>query len=85
MTENIYVIWDQKAEIALKPPFIDRNDVQPVRQFTEVANNPESMLYKSPGDFVLVHVGEIDLEIPALSPVQPRIVITALDAKRPTE
>lgn len=78
MRENIYVIYDTKAGIAIKPPMVERNDVAPVRMLTEVARRPEGVISQNPAEFQLIHVGEMDLETLEIFPLpEPRLVAIA--------
>lgn len=79
MKENIYVLFDKKAGIALKPFMIERNDVVPIRQLTEATNNTESVLNKAPADFALMRVGTADIETLEIQPHEPVTVVEIAD------
>lgn len=79
MIENIYVIYDMKAKIALKPFMIERNDVVPIRQFGELVNNEQTILHKHPGDFELVQIGHVDLETLLMDGMDDRLVANGLE------
>lgn len=79
MLENIYALYDRESGITLKPLLIDRNDVAPVRQITDLANNKDSIINKHAKDFQLVHIGTIDIETLAITAVARRVVANAAD------
>lgn len=79
MTENIYALYDHEAGITLKPLMIDRNDVAPVRQITDLTNNKESIIHRHAAHFSLVHIGTIDIESLELQPMAPRTVANCKD------
>lgn len=81
MRENLYVIYDKKAGIALKPVIVDRNDVQPVRGLSDLVNKDGNMLNHNPDDFDLVQIGSIDLETLEVQQETMRIVALASDLK----
>lgn len=80
ITEKLYIIFDKDAQVAIKPALISRNDVAPIREFTQAINNPESLMNKYPASFELYLVGEINLITLAIQPEQPRVVITGEEA-----
>lgn len=80
--DNIYVLYDRAAENALRPFMIHKNDVVPLRETTDLANNPESVINRHAKDFELIHIGQVDCETLQLVPMQPRLVATALDLVR---
>lgn len=79
MIENIYVMFDKGANIALKPLIVQRNDVIPVRELGELVNNSETIIHKHPQDFQIIHIGSIDLENLVVEQCEPRIVAVGLD------
>lgn len=80
MKENVYVLYDRNAGIALKPAMIERNDVIPIRQITDLAKNEQSIINRHPEDFQIVHIATFDLETLEIQAVIPRVVIIANDA-----
>ena len=59
MLNNMYTVYDSKAEIYTNP-FHFRNDQEAIRQFTTEAQNPESKLNKHAEDYTLFLLGEYD-------------------------
>lgn len=82
MNENIYAVYDLRAHIILKPVIIERNDVTPVRQFTELTNNKDTLFYKNPEDFHIMQIGTINLETGEVTQTDFRIVANASELKR---
>lgn len=86
MRENIYVIYDNAANIALKPPMISANDVEPIRTLQQATQHPESTMAKYPAEFTLIHIGTVDLEtLVVMGEERPRIVAQAIDLIPKTE
>lgn len=81
MWENIYCLYDNNAGIALKPIIVERNDVVPVRQFTQLVNDEKSILHTHSGEFDLVQFGRINLETLEIEPGEQRIVANGADLK----
>lgn len=80
MRENIYVIYDNAANVAIKPPMISTNDVEPLRTLQQATQHPDSTMHKYPAEFTLIHVGTIDLEtLVVMGEERPRIVAQAID------
>lgn len=61
MKFGAYCIYDSKAHAYLKPFFMP-NDAMAVRAFTQIANDPQSDICRSPADFTLFKVGVWDDE-----------------------
>lgn len=59
MIKQILAIKDQKAEYFLDPMFA-KTIGEAERNFTQIANDPKTLLYTNPEDFVLYHLGELD-------------------------
>lgn len=83
MIENVYCIYDRAASIALKPLLTSRNDVVPLREFKQIANNPESIVHNHPQDFDLMHIGTVNLEAALIEHSPSRIVVNAAELKDP--
>lgn len=80
MKENIYVIYDVKSQIALKPFMIQRNDVVPIRELTELVQNKDTVLHKHAEDFHLIQIATIDIESLEMEILQqPRVAVRAQD------
>lgn len=59
MKINMYVIYDVKAKFYNKP-FYMQNDSIAIRAFTDLANDPQTDVYKHPTDFQLFNVGNYE-------------------------
>lgn len=81
MQENIYVIYDTGTGIALKPPMVDKNDVQPIRVLTDtiLQAGTNNVIANHRKDFQLIHIGTLDLETLEINKVEPRLVAQAID------
>lgn len=80
MRENIYLIYDTKSQIGLKPFIISRNDVAPLREVGELVRNAETILHKHAADFQLIQVAVINLETLEIEVLErPRQVANAVD------
>lgn len=86
MNHNIYAIYDIAAENTLTPLMVAPNDVNPVRQFTELVNNKESILNRHAKDYALIKIGVIDMTSGIIRQAEFReTVITGLDAQAETK
>jgi hypothetical protein len=79
MEENLYAIVDKQAGIALKPFITSRNDVDPIRQVQQLANDDKTIINAHSRDFVLIHFATVNLETLDIKPVEPRTVAEAVD------
>jgi len=79
MEENIYVLYDKEAKIALKPLLVHRNDVAPLREIQEIAGNKDSLIHKHAGDFELLHIGVLNLDTLEIHAVKARSVANVID------
>lgn len=59
MRLGVFSVYDQAVKSFLQP-FYARHVGEAVRSFTDLANNPETNVYRHPGDFVLYRLGEFD-------------------------
>lgn len=59
MKLNMYAVYDEKAE-SYNAPFPLVADGLAIRSFEEACNNPQTDLYKYPGDFKLYCIGTWD-------------------------
>lgn len=59
MLLKIFAIYDSKAE-CYYPPMFHATTGLAVRQFTELANSPETMVGKYPADYSLFEIGLFD-------------------------
>lgn len=79
MLETIYVLWDNEAKLALKPLIISKNDVQPIRDVTDVVNNKDSQINRTASSYQLLAIGTIDLESLEISADETRLVAECAD------
>lgn len=59
MLHNVFTYFDS-AVGAYCPPFFLRSKGEALRWFEQMVNNPDTILYKSPKDYTLFHLGEFD-------------------------
>lgn len=85
MIENIYIIYDRAAGIALKPPLIHRNDVAPVRELQQIANDPNSIINKHAHEYELIQIGTLNVITLDLTQTEERIVVRADELITPKE
>jgi hypothetical protein len=56
MRQNVYTIFDSKAEI-FKSPFMAMNDAVALRMIEQAASDPNTDLGRYPADFTLFFIG----------------------------
>jgi len=66
---NCYCVLDRKAKVYNTPYFM-MNDLVAIRQFTVIANDPESMISKFPEDYILFRVGKFDMLTGKITPAE---------------
>lgn len=69
MEMKVYAIYDVKAG-AYYPPFFKATDGLSIRDFTDMANDPNTMIGRHPEDYVLYQVGLWDDNKGELSPIK---------------
>jgi len=75
MIKQLVGIFDRKAQSFVEISATEHLGVA-ARLFTEAVNTKsESPIYKWPNDFELYHLGNVDTETGALSPVDKKLVI----------
>lgn len=67
MILNAYAIYDRKA-LQYHAPFYASADGQAVRSFSDLVQDPNTMVGRHPGDFVLYRVGAYDDSCGSLLP-----------------
>lgn len=83
MNLKVFAILDTKSNI-FNVPFFMRTTGEAIRAFADLANDPQSMLYKHPDDFRLFHIAEYDQELAAFeAPAKPTPLGSAGEFKRP--
>ena len=82
MKTQAFAVHDRAAEVYNPPMFLPAKG-QAIRQFDDLANNPDSPINKHPEDYTLYHIGEFDDETALLTPLpKPVSLGTAADFKR---
>lgn len=85
MTLKIFSILDTKAG-AFAQPFFMATTGQAIRAFTDLANDPQSMVNKHPADFRLFQLGEYDDQAGELHQLKQIIPLGfGTDFKRPDQ
>lgn len=56
---RVFAVYDYKAEAYLQP-FTMETTGQAIRSFADAVNDPKSMWYRHPKDFVLYELGSFD-------------------------
>lgn len=83
MNLKVFAILDTKAN-TFNVPFFMRSTGEAIRAFTDLANDPQSMVFKHPDDFRLFHIGEFDQELAQFDvPPKPVPLGTGGEFKRP--
>lgn len=67
--ENIYCIYDKKAEAFPAQPYFARTDGIAIRAFTDLANRPDNDIGQHPEDYSLFRVGTYDTLRGLVAPV----------------
>lgn len=76
----VYAIYDKEAHHTLTPLLTSANPVNPIREFSALANNTESIVNRHARSFKLIEIGTLNLETGQLDGhPQPRDVVEAID------
>lgn len=59
MQQQVFAIYDTKA-LMYNLPFFQRSQSSAIRTFTDMANDPKSIINRHPQDFVLYYLGTFD-------------------------
>lgn len=59
MITKVFSVFDSKA-CMFNTPFFVVNRPAAIRNFSDLANDPQSFIFKHAGDFVLYEIGEYD-------------------------
>lgn len=59
MLNKVFTIYDSKTD-AHHAPFTLATIGQATREFTDLANNPQSNIHKHPEDYTLIEIGQFD-------------------------
>lgn len=85
MIQKAFAVYDSKSLLYGSPMFINSTGAA-VRSFSDVANNPDSLVCKHPTDFVLFQIGEYDDEKGVLTALVPFVNLgLASDFKKVTK
>jgi len=76
-----YCVFDRKSAVYNTPYFLI-NDQVAIRQFSVIANDKESMVYKYPEDFCLYYVGDFDMMKGEITPVTPTDICQGLAVRK---
>lgn len=80
--ETIYCVYDQKAEMFLRPVFV-RSSGQAIRNFMDAVNEPEHEFCRHKEDYVLYAVGTWDDEKGSIVGFDvPKVVASAISLFR---
>lgn len=67
MLVQVYSIYDNKS-LSFGQPFSFSHTGQAVRAFSDLANDPSTMMYRHPADFSLVRIGTFDMNTGVMFP-----------------
>lgn len=67
-TLELFSIFDEKSE-SFSPPFTARTRGEAVRFFSATVNDPKSSISQYPADYILVHVGSMDMSTGKIIPI----------------
>lgn len=81
MKTKVYALFDVKAAV-YGTPFFMQNDQMALRSFSDLVNEPGTMVQKHPEDFNLFGVGQFDDGLGVLEGMTPWIVATAASCVR---
>lgn len=59
MIMKVFSVYDSKAQM-FNVPYFANTTPQAIRSFSDLANDPQTLVCKHPGDFVLYEIGEYD-------------------------
>lgn len=59
MRIGIYAILDTKAEALIGGLQLHKHVAAAIRQFSDIALDPQTMIHRHPEDFTLIHLGDI--------------------------
>jgi len=78
----MFSVFDSKAAVFGTPFFMQR-EAMAIRAFTDLVNDPQTMVGKHPEDFSLFHVADFDDETAVSVSYAPRNLCTASSLLRP--
>ncbi|AXQ65705.1 MAG: nonstructural protein [Microviridae sp.] len=71
MKLQLFTIYDDKEEIYYAPFFL-LNEQTALRQFGDMANDPDSKISKHPADYTLWHLGSYEDASATLTPLKTK-------------
>lgn len=75
MKLKIYSIKDNLA--GFYQPTFEQSDEIAIRNFAFAVNKKDNLLFASPDDFSLYHIGVLDTELGIITPCDPVLVVQA--------
>jgi hypothetical protein len=79
---KLYSLLDTKAE-CYGAPFLQKTKAEAIRGFIQAANDPETMMFKHPADYVLYELGIWNEDSGEILPHNEKLSIgSALDFKK---
>lgn len=84
MIVKVFSIHDVKADV-FNTPFFARTEAEAIRNFTELANDPQGLVSKYPGDYRLVVLATFDDSCGEFSNVSVQGLGFAEGYKRPSK
>lgn len=76
MKKGIYAVRDLVADTIVSGLILETTDAPAIRAFNDALQNPQSALYAHPGDYVLVELGEINLDTGVVIGCTPLTIAT---------
>ena len=74
MILKVFSVLDTKGDVFL-PPFFMAATGQAIRAFPDLANDPNTVVSRHPGDYRLVQLGEFDDASGRLSSIEPMVLL----------
>lgn len=84
MELTVYSSFDFVSE-TFSQPWLAPNDKAAIRAFAFAVNDPALYLNKSPQDYALFKVANFDDHTGSLQPINPAIVVKAIDLLQPEQ
>lgn len=85
MISKIFTVFDTKVEAYLTP-FYMKSKGEAIRSFTEACNDPQTMFFKHPEDYVLFELGDYsDSDASFCLLPSPRSIGCAIEFKKVVE
>lgn len=81
MKLKVFVVRDVMAEVGQLPLYREKEAIA-IRDFEMAVTNAQNPMSENPDDYVLYEIGEYDDEKMELVPMDPKRVITGMEAVR---